>query len=88
MENLPGLPFDKFSTTSELEVSSQFLNVWNASYMHAMMWRWLPIGDLFVDVFSSRDSDSEIIQREEHSVNAWLNSNKVAHIMRGRKLLK
>ena len=47
------------------------------------MWRWFPIGDSFVDVFSSRDTDSYIIQREIDSVNAWLESDKVGHIMRG-----
>ncbi len=56
---------------------------WNASYINAYMWRWFPIGDLFVDVFNSRDSDSKILQREVDSVNVWLKSDKVGHIMRG-----
>ena len=51
--------------------------------MHAMMWRWLPIADLFVDIFSSRDIDSVLLQREVDSVNTWLNSTKVGHMMRG-----
>ena len=59
---------------------------WSASYMHGMMWRWLPIGDAFVDVFSSRDSDSFILDRELASVNEWLNSNTLFHIMRGNEL--
>jgi hypothetical protein len=53
------------------------------NYIHKMMWRWLPIGDSFVDVFNSRDSDSLILQREVDSVQHWLKSNKSAHIMRG-----
>jgi hypothetical protein len=53
------------------------------NYIHKMMWRWLPIGDSFVDVFNSRDSDSLILQREVDSVQYWLESNKTAHIMRG-----
>ena len=48
-----------------------------------MKWRWLPIGDSFVDIFSSRDSDSYFLQREVDSVNVWLSSNKPGHIMRG-----
>ena len=48
-----------------------------------MEWRWFPIGDIFVQVFSSRDSDSKIIQRELDSVDVWLKSNKSGHIMRG-----
>ena len=55
----------------------------NASYIHSMKWRWFPIGDSFVDVFSSRDTDSYLLQREVDSVNVWLNSNKISHIMRG-----
>ncbi len=58
---------------------------WSVS-IHKMMWRWLPIGDNFVDTFVSRDSDSLIIQREIDSVQVWLNSNKIGHIMRGKTL--
>lgn len=53
------------------------------NYIHKMNWRWLPIGDSFVDVFKSRDTDSFILQRELDSVQYWLKSNKTAHIMRG-----
>ena len=59
----------------------------NLSYVHAMMWRFLPIGDSFVDVFSSRDTDSHLLQREVDSVNVWLKSNTIGHIMRGKKIL-
>jgi hypothetical protein len=55
----------------------------NGSYIHAAIWRWFPIGDSFVEVFSSRDTDSFLIQREIDSVNVWLKSDKVGHIMRG-----
>ncbi len=59
--------------------------IWDATYMHAMTWRWLPIGDSFVDVFSSRDLDSHLIQREVDAVNQWINkSNYAGHIMRGK----
>lgn len=54
------------------------------SYMHKMMWRFIPIGDTFLDVFMSRDTDSFIIDREIDSVKEWLDSNNIAHIMRGR----
>ena len=55
----------------------------NEQYIHASMWRWFSINDLFVDILISRDSDSAIYQREVDSVNIWLNSNNVGHIMRG-----
>ena len=60
----------------------------NGTYIHAAIWRWLPIGDSFVDVFSSRDTDSYLIQREIDSVNVWLKSDKTGHIMRGEILDK
>jgi hypothetical protein len=55
----------------------------NFSYIHAMKWRWLPMGDSFVEAFSSRDTDSFLLQREVDSVSVWTKSNKVGHIMRG-----
>jgi hypothetical protein len=51
-------------------------------YIHAMMWRWLPLNDSFVDVFASRDTDSFILEREVDSVKVWLESEKLGHIMR------
>jgi hypothetical protein len=81
--------------TNELIDNSDFCNVnslklklneegvvLNANYTHKMKWRWFPIGDSFVDVFSSRDTDSFILQREVDSVNVWLKSNKIGHVMR------
>ena len=56
---------------------------WNATYLHAMMWRWLPLGDRFVDIFASRDLDAPVFQREFDSVDVWLKSAKPLHIMRG-----
>ncbi|KAB7495580.1 hypothetical protein Anas_14131 [Armadillidium nasatum] len=47
------------------------------------MWRFAPLGDDQVDVFLSRDLDSEILKREYDAVSEWLNStNKSLHIMR------
>ena len=60
-------------------------NSLDASYIHAMIWRWFPLGDSFVDVFSSRDTDSYLLQREVDSVNVWLKSDKLGHIMRGEE---
>ena len=58
--------------------------VWSAFYMHPMKYRWLPSGDSFVDVFTSRDSDSFMIEREVHAVDEWFKSGKFAHVMRGK----
>lgn len=61
--------------------SAQFVDL---AYMHKMIWRFLPIGDSFVDIMLSRDTDSFVIDREVHAVAQWLDSsNHIAHIMRG-----
>ncbi|CAF0910827.1 unnamed protein product [Brachionus calyciflorus] len=54
----------------------------NLKYMHGMTWRWLPLGDSFVDFFLSRDTDSLIEQREIDSFNVWFKSNTLFHVMR------
>ena len=60
---------------------------WDAGqYMHGMTWRWLAIGDSFVDYFASRDTDSYISQREVDSVNVWMSSNTLFHVMRDHPL--
>lgn len=55
----------------------------NASQAHAMIWRYFPLADEFVDVAAFRDSDSFILKREVDAVNEWLESEKMGHIMRG-----
>jgi len=63
--------------------SSEKSSILNGGYLDGTKWRWFPLGDSFVDVFSSRDIDSYVIQREFDSVSAWLKSEKHGHIMRG-----
>jgi hypothetical protein len=59
------------------------IETWDAQYMHSMKWRFLPVGDPFVDMFMSRDLDSWIVEREVSAVNEWINSNTLLHAMRG-----
>ncbi|RNA04087.1 hypothetical protein BpHYR1_024455, partial [Brachionus plicatilis] len=56
--------------------------VMDLRYVHAMMWRFLSIGDSFVDLLMSRDIDSQLLQREVNSVQEWLGSGNIGHIMR------
>jgi hypothetical protein len=51
-------------------------------HIKGMMWRWFPITDDFTDFYNSRDTDSTLIQRERDSVDAWLKSSKLFHIIR------
>lgn len=69
-DNIPKSPFNSS-------------DVWSAFYMHPMMYRCLAVGDNFVDVFNSRDSDGIILQREVDAVAEWFKSGKFAHLMRG-----
>ncbi|CAF0712424.1 unnamed protein product [Brachionus calyciflorus] len=61
---------------------NDYNKVLNLSYIHAMMWRFLPLGDSFVDLFMSRDTDSLVLQREVDAVQEWIKSENIAHIMR------
>ena len=73
---------DQFTTVLNLDKSTEINDI-DMSYMHKMMWRFLTIGDSFVDLFMSRDTDSYFTDREIDSVKIWLNSNTIGHIMRG-----
>jgi protein O-GlcNAc transferase len=46
------------------------------------MWRFEAIDDPEVEIMMSRDTDTRIWEREVISVNAWLKSDKLFHIMR------
>ena len=71
--NLKPISFESLNNKSQLKFD----------YVHAMKWRFFPIGDSFVDAFLSRDTDSNVLQRQFDSVKVWLESDKVGHIMRG-----
>jgi hypothetical protein len=69
--NIEALPLDL--------MGEHFLNM---SFMHGMTWRWLPLGDSFINRFSSRDSDVRLSDREIDSINVWLKHRTQFHIMR------
>lgn len=47
-----------------------------------MFWRFSPCSDPLVDIVISRDTDSRLNHREKDAVNAWIESDKLFHIMR------
>jgi hypothetical protein len=53
-----------------------------SDYMPPKIWRFLPAGDLLVDIMASRDLDSPLPQRELDAVNEWLSTGKAWHAMR------
>lgn len=73
---------DQFTTDLNLDKENGNRSI-DISYLDKSMWRYLAIGDSFVDVFMSRDIKSIFIDREIDSVNVWLKSNTIGHIMRG-----
>ncbi|RNA21102.1 hypothetical protein BpHYR1_032223 [Brachionus plicatilis] len=60
--------------------------MFSVGFMIPTFWRWLPIGDSFVDVFLSRDSDFCLVERERDAVNEWLGLSTLFHIMRDHPL--
>jgi hypothetical protein len=77
--------YDNIDFCNVNELAFDFSKNWNGSYILPTVWRFLPIGDSFVDIFLSRDSDSNLQERELHAVNEWLNSSTLFHIMRAKK---
>ncbi|CAF2594609.1 unnamed protein product [Rotaria sp. Silwood2] len=55
-------------------------------YIPPKIWRFLPAGDLLVDIMGSRDLDSPLAQRELDAVNQWLSTDKAWHVMRDHPL--
>ncbi|CAF0827250.1 unnamed protein product [Brachionus calyciflorus] len=73
----------EFCNINNLPLNSEnFDKEFNLNYIHSMKWRFLPIGDSFVDVFMSRDLDSMLLKREVDSVHEWIDSEDLGHIMR------
>jgi hypothetical protein len=54
----------------------------NDKNLNAMQWRFLPIDEPDVELFISRDLDSRFSDREIQSINEWIESDKIVHIMR------
>ncbi|XP_065673470.1 uncharacterized protein LOC136090607 [Hydra vulgaris] len=63
----------------------EFFNVSNFDYLESingMIWRFLVVADLTVDVTCIRDLDSKILERESDAVKVWLESGKLVHSMK------
>lgn len=54
----------------------------NASDSIGYFWRFYPCSDIDVDIMISRDCDSRLSIREKKSVEKWLKSKYLFHIMR------
>lgn len=76
--------YDNIDFCNINQIPHDLVNIWSADYMLPMTWRWLPLGDDFVDVFISRDTDSCILDREVIAVKEWIESTTLFHIMRGK----
>ena len=77
---------DENFNTSKLQHLTKFeffeLKCVSDTSLNAMQWRFLPNDDENVELFIVRDADSRITEREQVSVNEWIESNKILHIMR------
>lgn len=71
-----------FCDLNDFKVMSKGKFVMPIKYVLPRMWRFFAIGDSFIDVMMSRDTDSYILHREVESVKVWLQSDKLLHIMR------
>jgi hypothetical protein len=67
-ENLDFCLVDNIILYPDLYINETHVSSWNASYIQPTMWRFLPFGDSFIDIFASRDTDSYVIERWEKYV--------------------
>ena len=58
----------------------------NATHVFPMNWRFFPTIDPQVDIYLSRDLDSQFNDREIAAVNEWLDSTEAFHMMRDHPL--
>ncbi|CAF0738142.1 unnamed protein product [Brachionus calyciflorus] len=72
----------KYDNVDFCNVNKLLYQDFSPDFMIPTFWRWLPIGDKFVDVFLSRDSDFCLVERDRDAVLAWLNSSNLFHVMR------
>ena len=76
------VPFETIETLSKLNNTKIILKNGDLSTCKPMMWRFEAIDEPDVEIMMSRDTDTRILLREKLSVDEWLNSNKLFHIMR------
>lgn len=55
---------------------------WQTHSFQGMFWRFWASEEEDVDIFLSRDCDSRLSERELKTVNEWISSDKLFHIMR------
>ena len=73
-------------TTIDLCNAKKLPILGEAKEIFPMIWRFLPMLDLQVDIMMSRDLDSIINERESAAVFEWLKSPFAFHIMRDHPL--
>ena len=56
----------------------------NVKHIPDIFWRWLPIVEIFIDAFLSRDFNSCLGKREALVVNEWLETKHIFHSLRGK----
>lgn len=76
------VPFETIETLSKLNNTKIILKNGDLLTCKPMMWRFEAIDEPDVEIMMSRDTDTRILLREKLSVDEWLNSNKLFHIMR------
>lgn len=68
--------------TRKLEELGAELKYIDPGGLAPMLWRFLPVDDVTVDVFISRDSDSRLTERDAAIVSAWLDTDTLFHCIR------
>ena len=78
------IPIEYLAEIQNINPRISFINVTdNLRKINGMIWRFLPISEITVDVVCFRDLDSALYKREEAAVREYLaNSKYICHMMR------
>ncbi|XP_065656604.1 uncharacterized protein LOC136082000 isoform X2 [Hydra vulgaris] len=79
------ISLDNVMNLTERYQNLEFVNVSNLidlESINGMVWRFLIVADLTVDIACIRDLDSKILERESDAVRIWLKSGKLVYAMK------
>jgi hypothetical protein len=73
--------YDNIDFCNVNKLPFNLLDTWDASYINKELWRLLPIADDFVNVFTSRSTDTCISNEQINRDLEWLKSNTLSQLI-------
>lgn len=80
-KNMENVFYDNIDFCNINKLPFNLLNKWDASYVDKELWRLLPIADDFVNVFTSRSTDTCMNGEQINRDSTWLKSNAISQLI-------